>query len=304
MKYDLYYDSRGAGKIHGCRWEPKGQPRGVIQFVHGIAEHIGCYESYARYLNAMGFVVVAEDHMGHGKSICEACSQGYFEGGWFTAIEDTCQLMRYTMGKYPGVPYVLYGHSMGSFMVRTILAKYPDSGISAAIISGTTFQSAVPKALGTVVKTLFRGMGEKKPSPTLQAMLFGSYNNRIDDAKTPCDWLSRDSRFVQRYIDDPLCGFAPTPGLAADMFQGLQYIHDPGNIAAMRKDLPVLIISGSMDPVGGYGKGVRDCAQAFRDAGMTRVSVKLYQDGRHVPHDELNRLEVYADVTNWLASHI
>ncbi len=305
MKYDLVYPSRGAGRIHACRWEPKWEPKGVIQFVHGIAEHIGCYENYAKMLNRMGYVVVAEDHMGHGRSISEACPQGYFDGGWFAAIGDTCQLMRYTMSKYPNLPYVLYGHSMGSFMVRTILAKYPNNGISAAVLSGTGWHSQ------PLLKTVHKGLelaakrtDERQPSEMVQKLMFGSYNKRIEKPRTDNDWLTRDRRFVDAYNEDPLCGFAPSTGLVRDMFEGLRYIHDPKNLAAMRKDLPVLFIAGAEDPVGNYGDGVKVCAQAFRDAGMTKVAMKLYPGGRHVPHEELNKLEVYADVTNWLDSMI
>lgn len=303
MKFDLFYDSRGSGRIHGCRWMPKGEPRAVLQIVHGIAEHIECYEPLVKYLNAMGYVVVAEDHMGHGRSISEECPQGYFAGGWFAAVEDTCQLMRYTMGKFPDLPYILFGHSMGSFLVRTILAKYPSSGISAAVICGTGWQgSAMLRTASALCDAVCRVQGEEKPSPMLQKLMFGGYNKRIDGPKTDNDWLSRDRKFVDFYNDDPLCGFVPTAGLVRDMMQGITYIQKPDSLNAMRKDLPVLFIAGSDDPVGSYGDGVELCAQAFRDAGMERVAMKLYPECRHVIHQELNKLEVFADLTNWISS--
>ena len=133
MRTDFYYPSQGAGQIHGCRWMPEGQPKGILQIVHGIAEFVERYDEFANFLTANGFAVVAEDHMGHGQSISAESPQGYFTGGWFTAVEDTLQLAKDTMAAFPGVPYILFGHSMGSFMTRTLLAKYPDSGISAAI---------------------------------------------------------------------------------------------------------------------------------------------------------------------------
>ena len=133
MRTDFWYDSKGAGKIHGCRWTPEEQPKAILQIVHGIAEFVERYDDFAEFLTKQGFLVVAEDHMGHGQSINGEGIQGYFHGGWFTAVEDTVQLMKDTMAEHPGVPYILFGHSMGSFMARTILCKYPDCGISAAI---------------------------------------------------------------------------------------------------------------------------------------------------------------------------
>ena len=132
MRTDFWYDSKGAGKIHGCRWEPAGEPKAVLQIVHGIAEFVGRYDTFASYLTELGFVVVAEDHMGHGQSINGDGIQGYFHGGWFTAVEDTYQLLQDTKAEFEGLPYTLFGHSMGSFMARTILCKYPDSGVCSA----------------------------------------------------------------------------------------------------------------------------------------------------------------------------
>lgn len=137
MREDFWYASKGAGTIHGCRWIPQGEIKAVAQIVHGIAEYIERYDDFANFLNRQGIMVVAEDHMGHGQSVNGEGVQGYFHGGWFTAVEDTMTLLRGTRASYPDVPYILFGHSMGSFMARTILCKYPDSGISAAIICGT-----------------------------------------------------------------------------------------------------------------------------------------------------------------------
>ena len=142
MREDFWYDSKDAGKIHGCRWTPKESPKAVVQIVHGIAEYVERYDEFAAYLNGLGFLVVAEDHLGHGQSVGENGIQGYFHGGWFTAVEDTMTLLRENQAAYPDIPYVLFGHSMGSFMARTILCKYPDSGISAAVICGTGWQPA------------------------------------------------------------------------------------------------------------------------------------------------------------------
>ena len=140
MEAEFWFDSQGAGKIRCRSWLPQGAPRAVVQLVHGIAEHVDRYDGFARFLTEQGFAVVAEDHMGHGKSINGEGIQGYFHGGWFTAVADTYHLLELTREAYPDIPYILFGHSMGSFMARTILCKYPDSGITAAVICGTGAQ--------------------------------------------------------------------------------------------------------------------------------------------------------------------
>ena len=299
MRTDFYFDSKGAGTIHGCRWEPEQPPAAIIQIIHGIAEYVERYDDFARYLNRLGFLVVAEDHMGHGKSINGEGIQGYFHGGWFTAVEDSYRLLQDTRKEFPNLPYVLFGHSMGSFMTRTILEKYPDSGISAAVICGTGWQ---PKAvLNTgigVCRMVCKQQGEKKPSKILEKLVFSNYNKKVEHPRTPYDWLTRDSGIVDRYLADPFCGFTPTGGLMRELLTGIRYEQE--NLSVMKKDLPVLFIAGGDDPVGNYGKGVLRSAEAFRKAGMLDVSCKIYPLGRHEILNEINWEEVYQDISSWL----
>ena len=299
MRNDFYYGSKGAGTIHGCRWTPEQPPVAVVQIIHGIAEYVERYDDFARYLNRLGFLVVAEDHMGHGKSINGEGIQGYFHGGWFTAVEDSYQLLQDTRKEFPDLPYVLFGHSMGSFMTRTILEKYPDSGISAAVICGTGWQ---PKAvLNTgigVCRMVCKQQGEKKPSKILEKLVFSNYNKKVEHPRTSYDWLTRDSGIVDRYLADPFCGFTPTGGLMRELLTGIRYEQE--NLSAMKKDLPVLFIAGGDDPVGNYGKGVLRSAEAFRKAGMLDVSCKIYPLGRHEILNEINWEEVYQDISSWL----
>ena len=301
MRTDFWYDSCGAGKIHGCKWTPEGEPKAVLQIVHGIAEFVERYDAFANYLTNLGFVVVAEDHMGHGQSINGDGIQGYFHGGWFRAVADTYQLLQDTRKEYPELPYILFGHSMGSFMARTILCKYPDSGISGAVICGTGWQPtfAIP-ALLKVVGGICKKTGETNPNEKLQGMVFGSYNKKVEHPRTPFDWLTRDKEIVDAYIAHPLCGFTASCGLLRDMMGGIYYVQQPKNLALMRKDLPVFFIAGKEDPVGPYGKGVETCADAFRKAGMTNVSVRIYPLCRHEILNEINREEVYEDVAQWI----
>lgn len=305
MQNDFYFPSCGGGMIHGCRWEPEGKPVAVLQIVHGVAEHVQRYAHFAEFMAGQGFLVVAEDHMGHGGSIGDDGIRGYFEGGWFKAVADVHRLLSYTRMECPDVPYILLGHSMGSFLVRTLLCKYPKCGVSAAIISGTAWMHRGILNSGIAAATLAsKRNGADQPSPFINQMMFGSYNKRIEHQRTAFDWLTRDAKIVDAYIADPLCGFTITAGLAKDMLTGLKYIQEPENLEKMRKTMPVLFIAGSDDPVGNYGQGVKQTVQAFTGAGMENVTMRLYPLCRHEVLNELNREEVYRNILDWVEKQI
>lgn len=301
MRRDFWYDSHGVGKIHGCRWTPEGEPRAVCQIIHGIAEYVERYDSFAEYLCGLGFAVVAEDHMGHGQSVNGGGIRGYFHGGWFTAVDDSYQLLRDTRAEFPELPYVLFGHSMGSFMTRTILIQHPDSGIDAAVICGTGWlpEHLLPAAQRVLNKVCSR-RDTTGPSPMLQRLMFAGYNQRVEHPRTAYDWLTRDAKVVDAYIANPLCGFVASAGLIRDMAEGVTYIQQEDNLEKMRRDLPVLFLAGGDDPVGSYGKGVRKAAEAFRTAGMTDVAEKIYPLCRHEVLNEINREEIWQDTARWM----
>lgn len=303
MRTDFYYESQSTARIHGCRWIPAGEVKAVVQIIHGIAEYVERYDDFANYLNTQGILVVAEDHMGHGQSICAEVPQGYFAGGWFGAVEDTCQLMRDTMAEYPDVPYILFGHSMGSFMARTVLARYPDCGIAGAVICGTGWLPGAVVSAGKFASGMVcRRVGERNPSKALHSMIFGGYNKKVEHPRTPSDWLTRDAKIVDAYEADPLCGFVPAAGLLRDMMTGILYIQDSANLDNMKKTLPVYFIAGGDDPVGSYGAGIRRAAEEFRKHGMERVSERIWPLCRHEILNEINKEEVYEDVKNWIMS--
>ena len=243
--------------------------------------------------------------MGHGQSINGDGIQGYFHGGWFSAVEDSYHLLQDTRKEFPELPYILFGHSLGSFMARTILCKYPDSGIAAAVICGTAWQptGAMPLLI-KVIEAACKRIGETNPSEKLQGMVFGSYNKKVEHQRTDFDWLSRDPREVDAYVAHPLCGFTACCGLLRDMMKGIYYIQQSENLANMRKELPVFFIAGGDDPVGNYGKGVRSCADAFRKTGMQDVSVRIYPLCRHEILNEINKEEIFEDVAEFIDSKI
>ena len=299
MRLEGSYDSCGEGRIHYYTWLPEGSPRAVVQIIHGIAETAERYEETASAFNALGYVVTAEEHMGHGKS--KFSQQGYFAGGWLSAVKDTLHLTEQMQQTYQDLPYAYFGHSMGSFMLRTILCKFPECRINAAVISGTGWQprAALP-ALETVCDAFCRKEGAKTQSSFLNKVVFGSYNAKVEHRKSEFDWLTRDRAAVETYLQNPNCGFPATNGLLRDMTEGLRIIEDPKNLIQMKKDLPVFLIAGSMDPVGNYGKGVRRTEQEFKKAGMQDVSFKLYPLCRHELLNEINRREILQDISGWL----
>lgn len=305
MRESFTIPSNGIGQLHCCRWMPEGEPKAVLQIVHGIAEYIERYDDFAGFLNGLGYVVVAEDHMGHGQTVDAEGTQGYFEGGWFTAVSDSYALLRKTKAEYPQIPYVLFGHSMGSFMARTILEVYPDSGIAAAVICGTGWQprAILPGAIG-ICQLACKKVGEKNTSDTLQNMVFGGYNKRVEHPRTEFDWLTRDAKVVDAYIAHPSCGFTASTGLLRDLLTGIRFIEQKQNLAKMNKDLPVLFIAGGDDPVGNYGKGVTRAAEEFRKAGMKHVACRLFPLGRHEILNEINCREVYDFTAKWLGEQL
>lgn len=284
-----------------CRWEPEGNPCGVVQIVHGIAEHVQRYEDFAHYLNSFGYLVVAEDHMGHGKSIGVNGKPGYFHGGWFSAVEDTYHLLTATKEEFPEIPYILLGHSMGSFIARTILQKHPDSQIDGCILCGTGWMPEAKLRAGILTaKTVCRHRDESLPSAMLQSIAFGGYNRRVEHRRTKFDWLSRNGAAVDAYIADPLCGFDASAGLMRDMLSGILYIQQRDNLMKMHKNLPIHFISGDCDPVGNYGAGVAKAIREFKSCGMKKVSYKMYPLCRHELLNEISNSEVYEDIQKWI----
>ncbi len=294
-------------KVHCCKWSPEGgEPRAVVQIAHGIAEYIQRYDGFARFLAGNGFVVVGNDHLGHGKTVENEEDFCYFgdDMGWFLALEDMHRLYERTSDEYPDAPYFLLGHSMGSFLARTYLINYPGE-LDGCILSGTGQQAPEICNMGVLVaKEESLRLGKKGRSPLVNNLCFGKYNIRIKNPRTDVDWISRENSIVDAYVSDILCGGIPTNSLVIDMLNGIRYIQKRSKLMKMDKKTPVLFFSGTEDPVGNYGKGVTAACSSFRAAGCQDVTLKLYPGGRHEMLNETNKEEVYADVLAWLESKI
>ncbi len=300
---DFYFDSStGSNRIRARKCIPDGQPKAIVQISHGIAEHIDRYDDFMSFLAANGYVAVGNDHLGHGKSIAKPEEKGIFAptGGWSYVVDDMDKLRDIMHREYPDLPYVFFGHSMGSFLTRTYLIQHPDK-YDAAILSGTGHQGkALINAGYATANLLTKIRGSAADGKLLNDMAFGSYNKRIDPPRTAFDWLSRNPENVDKYIADPLCGFVAKVSLYRDMMGGIKFLTAQKNIDKMNKDAPIYFMSGAEDPVGDYGAGVERAYKAFCDAGLHDVSIRLYPGGRHEMLNETNNLEVYQDILNWL----
>lgn len=301
---DFYFESSTGRQIHARKCLPDGQPRAVIQIAHGIAEYIERYDEFMQFLAEAGFVVAGNDHRGHGKSISAPEDLGFFaeQDGWSYVVGDMDRLRDVMHSEYPELPYIFFGHSMGSFLTRTYIIEHP-SKYDAVILSGTGQQSAALVASGyAMASILTKKDGPRGSGEAMNNIAFGSYNKRFEPKRTNFDWLSKDEAMVDKYIADPLCGFAAKVSLYRDMMGGIRFISKQANVDRMSKRQPVYFMSGADDPVGDYGVGVEKAYKAFCKAGLKDVYMKLYPAGRHEMLNETNRLEVYKDVLDWINS--
>ena len=276
-------------------WKPKGEPRAIVQLVHGMAEHIGRYDRVAQALNAAGYLAAGRSHRGHGP---QAERLGWFaqEKGWDALVEDAHSFSQDIRKEYPHLPFILLGHSMGSFVSREYALRY-GTELSALVLSGT---GSYGRGLCTAAQAAARLSPSKKPAKMVDRLAFSGHNKPFSPNRTPFDWLSRDEAEVDKYIADPYCGFVFTGAAFADFFGGLKKLADTERLSSLPKGLPVYFLSGDQDPVGQMGKGVEKTAAQFKNAGLRDVTVKLYPGGRHEMFNETNRQEVYDDLIAWL----
>ena len=307
MKDEFYFPSKdGNTEIHTIEWKPEGQVKAVLQLSHGMVEYVDRYSEFAEYLCEKGFYVVGNDHLGHGKSVSEGGSFGYFceQDPATVVVRDVHRLKKITEEQYPQVPYIILGHSMGSFIARNYLCRY-GSGIGGAVIVGTGMQPAglifASKAMAGIQK-LF--CGSKHVSHFIDKAAFGGYNKRIDSPRTSSDWLSRNTENVDRYIEDELCGFTFTVNGFQTLFELIRRLQKQENLEKVPQNLPILMVSGAEDPVGDYGKGVHKACDSLKRAGVKNITVKLYENDRHELLNEDDAEVAMEDIWQWICKEI
>jgi alpha-beta hydrolase superfamily lysophospholipase len=307
---ELYYLSHdGTTQIRALLWEPDATtpPQGMIQIAHGMAEHIERYRDFARFLADHGFIVCANDHLGHGKSVSSSDDWGNLpvKGGKDILIEDTHRLRILIAERFSTeLPYVLFGHSMGSFIARSYCAHHGE-GLAAAIFCGTGQQPLwLSRAGGMLAKLISSIKSATHKSTFLNNMGAGAYSKAVDKPRTPLDWLSFDEGNVDAYIADPASGFLFSAGGYATLLSLTAEIVTPACARAIPQDLPILFIAGAEDPVGTNGKGVEAAAEQLRKTGHTNVTVRLYEGMRHEILNETGHAKVYQDVLDWIVSSL
>ena len=303
---DFTLPSTAPGRtLHAFYCEPDGPVRAVVQLSHGMVEFIDRYKPLAESLAAQGIAVTGNDHLGHGGSIRTKADYGYFAqpDGNRAVLDDLHRMTRLAKQRWPGVPYFLLGHSMGSFYARQYLCEWGGE-LDGAIILGTGFQ---PKALVRLAKGICRVQaalfGWQHRSKLVERLSFAGYNNGLE-GRTTHDWLNRDAAEVDKYLADERCTFTFTVNAYYSMFSGILRLHDPAFVAQMPKDLPLLFLAGDADPVGERGKGVERAVQSLRDAGVQNMEVKFYPGARHELLVETNRREVFADIADWIEKQL
>jgi len=287
------FTGRDGARITGYRWAPDGPPKGVVQLAHGMGEHVRRYEELAQRLAGRGWLVAGPDHRGHGATaetvaaaygdVGEALGQLGAEG-WVELVNDIHELATVLGAENPGVPVVLVGHSMGSFAAQQFVLDH-SADIEALVLSGTAAIDLLEPALDLE-----------------QPMDLTAFNAAFQPQRTDYDWLSRDEAQVDRYVEDPFCGFGLDPDAAKSMFAGARPLADPERVAQIRPGLPILIAVGEDDPVNGNLALVHPLVERLRNEGL-QVDLKTYPGARHEIFNETNRDEITALVINWLDAH-
>ena len=289
-----------------CRMPADGA-KAVFQIAHGMAEHGERYEDFAAYLCTKGFAVFVNDHVGHGKSVNSDDDLGYFgeTAGWDAFVEDERSLTELIARELPGLPIIFFGHSMGSFIAREYARRYGnDERIKAVIFCGTSGKNPASAIAIKLADAIAKIKGSRHRSKFIDKVAFGTYNSKIKDSKTTFDWLTSDSAIVDKYIADKYCGYLFTATGYRDLFTILDRVSGKDWYAEVYCKLPILLIAGEDDPVGLYGKGVKQVYNDLKAAGKENVTLRLYPTMRHEILNEVNRAQVYEDIAAWALSKI
>ncbi|HTW82938.1 MAG TPA: alpha/beta hydrolase [Candidatus Sulfotelmatobacter sp.] len=298
----LTFRNDGGVEVYVRRWVPASPCRAIVVIVHGLAEHSARYERFAEALAARGYAVFAPDLRGHGRTAGGDEHLGWAgPDGWNGMLRDLATVVELARAQYPATGIVLFGHSMGSFLAQRF-AQLHGPELAGLILSGTSGSAPGIDAGIVASRVLSVGGNARKPSP-LAKQIFAGFNKPFAPGRTGFEWLSRDEAEVQKYVDDPWCGFPVSNRFFTDMLAGEREGWKRENERELPTDLPVLLFAGDRDPVGRNGAGVTELTERYRHVGMRDVSEMLYPQGRHEMLNETNREQVVADVLGWLDEH-
>ncbi|MEG0842990.1 MAG: alpha/beta hydrolase [Romboutsia sp.] len=300
---EFYFNGEENLDIHVYKWEDENiKAKGVVQIAHGMSETAIRYEYFAKELTKNGYIVYINDHRGHGKTAKIVDNVGYLadEVGFTCLVKDMNTLTNIIKKENENLPIYLFGHSMGSFASQRYIMEY-GKNLDGLILSGSNGKHGF--ILNIAEKLTSYGIkkhGRKYRSKMLDSLIFGGNNKGFKPSRTEFDWLSRDEKEVDKYIEDPFCGVLFTCGFFYDLMKGLQEIENHENLKKVPLDLPIYIMSGDKDPVGKNGKGVLRLRDRYINLGVKNVSYKLYEGGRHEMLNETNKDEVIENILIWL----
>lgn len=297
-----FKSSNGINTVRGVKILPAdGSCKAVLQISHGMVEHYDRYMNFMEFMAENGFAVYMHDHIGHKHSVENDEQLGFFASrdGHVHILNDLVTTAKMAKAEYPGAKFFLLGHSMGSFYARVFAAQYGEL-LDGALISGTGGPNKAAARGRMAITAMIKIKGEMHRSKDIVKMMFGKYLDKIENPKTPSDWITRDDELVALYRKDKYCQFTFTLAGFRDLMDVLMLSNSKETFENTPDELPLYIFSGSMDPVGDYGMGIMQVVDGYKAAGCSDVTLKLYDGGRHEMLNELNKEEVYADLISWL----
>ena len=304
---EITYPSRdGKNTIYACLYTPKFcTAKGIVQLVHGMVDYVERYEPLAEFLTGEGYIVAGNHHLGHGRSAATPEELGFFgeESSVDTLLRDMHTMNRYLRDAFPALPLVIFGHSMGSFLARLYIEKYPHS-IKGAVIHGTSGSLATVGMGKLLASIMIKSKGPRHRSERLKKIAFSGYNSHFAKEEGNNAWLTRDREAIKGHDDDSFSNFTFTVSAYRDLFIMLQSCNRREWFEAYPKSLPTLIVSGDEDPVGKYGKGPMQVYKRLLISGCESLTLKIYSGARHELFLETNREEVYSDLLSWLEENI
>lgn len=300
-----YISSHDEQKIFLRIWDQVEKPIGIVQIIHGMAEHSKRYEMFAYFLNKNGYIVYADDHRGHGHSLTKEEVYGYIGRDGFQNIVKDEQLISEQIKKnYPQLPLYIFAHSFGSFIGQEYIILNSEK-IDGIILSGSAKQNGLDVKMGRILATIQNiVLDNKKEAKLIDQLSFGIYNKKFKNQQPSSSWLTRDPKVLEHYKEDELSGFVSPINFYYELFHAFKLLYQKKRLEKIEKDLPLLIISGDMDPVGKYGAAVQALYEQYKQIDLENVTLKLFEDARHELVNELNNQEVFSYINNWLSKGI
>ncbi len=302
----IQFSGYGDKQLNARLWLPDSAPIGILQITHGMTEHIGRWETFAKALCQIGFAVAGFDLRGHGADQIQPGIASLGSDGWDASLEDMHCLFTFLQKRFPSLPHFMLGFSLGSFLLREYLGQYSES-ISGAILLGTGQQPGILLGiLQAIIHTQINKVGWDATTPLVRKLSFETYNQKFAPNRTTADWLCSDEQQLDTYLQDPLCREHISAGLFWQLLGSMKRCGSAGGCSNWDKATPILLLSGASDPVGDMGKGVLAVQRQLQRAGLQQIELQLLPGCRHdLIHEERNGAAAKARkiICRWLIGH-